>query len=400
MSQAQLFVTLSPFALLLTITCLIFTIVNRQKGRFIPLVFFLNETACITLFTALELTSKSHEALFFFSHLTYTCIAILPISWVLFCIEYTHGTSKNLISIHLLLSVIPVITIAIVWVPNFEAALWSEHEIILAGDAYFHVIKKYGPWFWVHSGYCYLLYFIGIGYILRDFIQMDANRKSQCILNIIGVSVPVAMNLIYIFRLIPGIQRDFSVLTFSVSGLTFLVSITRYRLLDPRIIEYRNLVETHPKAIVIVDTELKIQDMNDKAVDLLKSAGFPIETGARLFSEQIEKFPSHARGKERIHADVSAEDGRLIHAEFTPVTLNKGGLAGFSVQVFWGESIEVTSSMSRREQDVYELLAKGCSTKEIAARLCISENTAKTHIKHIYEQTRVNSRKELIDHHK
>lgn len=397
MSQAQLFVTLSPFALLLTITCLIFTIVNRQKGRFIPLIFFLCETACITLFTALELTAKSRESLLFFSHLTYTAIAILPISWVLFCLEYTQGTNKNLITTHFILSIIPLITIAIVWVPLFEPALWREHEIIRTESSHFHIIHAYGPWFWVHSSYSYLLYFIGIGYILKDFIQMDARRKSQCILNIIGVSIPVASNLMYIFRLIPGIQRDFSVLLFSVSGLTFLVSITRYRLLDPRIIEYRNLVETHPKAIVIVDTELLIQDLNEKAIELLKGAGFPIATGTRLFSGQIEKFPSHARGKERIHADVSAEDGRPIHAEFTPVTLNKGGLAGFSVQVFWGESIETTTSMSRREQDVYELLAQGCSTKEIAARLCISENTAKTHIKHIYEKTRVNSRKELMD---
>jgi len=397
MSQAQLFVTLSPFALLLTITCLIFTVVNRQKGRFISLVFFLCETACITLFTALEMTAKSQESLLFFSHLTYTAIAVLPISWVLFCLEYTHGTNDHLVSTELILSIIPSITIAIVWVPFFEPALWSDHAIIQTGNAYFHVVKSYGPWFWVHSAYSYILYFVGIGFILRDFIQMDASRKSQCILNIIGVSFPVASNLIYIFRLIPGIQRDFSILLFSVSGLTFLVSITRYRLLDPRIIEYRNLVETHPKAIVIVDTELAIQDMNDKAVDLLRSAGFPIATGERLFASQIDKFPSHARGKERIHADVSAEDGRPIHAEFTPVTLNKGGLAGFSVQVFWGESIETTSSMSRREQDVYELLAKGCSTKEIAARLCISENTAKTHIKHIYEKNRVNSRKELMD---
>jgi DNA-binding NarL/FixJ family response regulator len=51
--------------------------------------------------------------------------------------------------------------------------------------------------------------------------------------------------------------------------------------------------------------------------------------------------------------------------------------------------------LSRREQDVYELIMQGRSNKEIAKTLFISESTAKVHVQHIFEKLGVHSRAEL-----
>ncbi len=50
--------------------------------------------------------------------------------------------------------------------------------------------------------------------------------------------------------------------------------------------------------------------------------------------------------------------------------------------------------LSRREQEVLTLLAKGCLYKEMSARLGISMNTIRTHLKRIYEKLHVQSRTE------
>lgn len=48
--------------------------------------------------------------------------------------------------------------------------------------------------------------------------------------------------------------------------------------------------------------------------------------------------------------------------------------------------------LSGRELDVLRLVAKGSSNREIAAALCISEATVKTHLIHIYRKLDVESR--------
>lgn len=50
--------------------------------------------------------------------------------------------------------------------------------------------------------------------------------------------------------------------------------------------------------------------------------------------------------------------------------------------------------LSRRERDVYELLAQGRSNRDIARTLFISESTTKVHVRHIYEKLGVRSRAE------
>ena len=48
--------------------------------------------------------------------------------------------------------------------------------------------------------------------------------------------------------------------------------------------------------------------------------------------------------------------------------------------------------LSQRELDILGLIAQGCSNREAAARLFISEATVKTHVLHIYAKLGVNDR--------
>jgi len=49
-------------------------------------------------------------------------------------------------------------------------------------------------------------------------------------------------------------------------------------------------------------------------------------------------------------------------------------------------------NLSRREQEVLELLSQGCSNKEIADKLSISIETVTWHLRHIYSKLHVRSR--------
>jgi ATP/maltotriose-dependent transcriptional regulator MalT len=53
--------------------------------------------------------------------------------------------------------------------------------------------------------------------------------------------------------------------------------------------------------------------------------------------------------------------------------------------------------LSKREQQVLELVAQGASNKEIAAALYLSENTVKTYLRRIFEKLQVDGRREAVE---
>lgn len=54
-------------------------------------------------------------------------------------------------------------------------------------------------------------------------------------------------------------------------------------------------------------------------------------------------------------------------------------------------------SLSNREAEILELLAKGLLYKEIAAQLNIAQETVRKHVYHIYEKLHVNNRVEAVN---
>lgn len=52
--------------------------------------------------------------------------------------------------------------------------------------------------------------------------------------------------------------------------------------------------------------------------------------------------------------------------------------------------------ISPRELDVLGLLDEGLSNRAMAARLYVSENTVKTHLKHLYDKLEVSSRTQAV----
>jgi DNA-binding NarL/FixJ family response regulator len=76
--------------------------------------------------------------------------------------------------------------------------------------------------------------------------------------------------------------------------------------------------------------------------------------------------------------------------------------AGSASQISQAEidDLSASASISPREQDVLRLISIGCSNREIARKLSISESTVKTHVGNIYYKLNVNSRVQVITYAK
>jgi DNA-binding NarL/FixJ family response regulator len=90
---------------------------------------------------------------------------------------------------------------------------------------------------------------------------------------------------------------------------------------------------------------------------------------------------------------------RDVHAGGSPMS---GHIARKIVQSFQepaSEAQTAAESLSPREAEVLDLLAKGFLYKEIADQMKISYATVHTHIRHVYEKLHVRSRTEAVAKH-
>lgn len=306
MTQSSVYLMLAPFALLMVAVSLVFSLVNRKEINSFWLRPFMGLIALVIVFTIGELLAQSRDTILVASHLAYTFLAFVPLGWLLACADQTEDLRglRNPATLAVLV-LIPATTVFFAWNNDRIPLLWVKNEIEPDGRFLVNRVIAYGNWFWVHIAYAYALYLAGTALIFRNFFLQRGTRRTISVLGVVATSMPLAFNLLYILRLIPGINRDFSTLVFAPTSFAFIVWASRKTLME--------------------------REKNDGAETIAKD-------------------------------DYSSPPDE---------------------------------PMSRRERAVYDLLVEGLTNKEIAAKLCISENTAKTHTSHIFRKLRISNRKEL-----
>jgi DNA-binding NarL/FixJ family response regulator len=96
--------------------------------------------------------------------------------------------------------------------------------------------------------------------------------------------------------------------------------------------------------------------------------------------------------KQMLHGEL-VQAIEQVHAGGAPMSMQ---IARKVVNYFNQLPTPVTDvkTLTRREHEILELLAKGFYYKEIGSSLGISMNTVRTHLKHVYEKLHVQSRKD------
>lgn len=156
-------------------------------------------------------------------------------------------------------------------------------------------------------------------------------------------------------------------------------------------------IDRMSQAVVVTDLDANVLFTNKAA---LRASGRDQKAPITLAGEEITRMVGALRDDNRRVATGLVKDSdsgqRMI---VKSMLLGKANLSLTLIQPYRDEDefeMPVWDVLSPREQEIARLVAHGLTTRQIAERAFISENTVKMHLKRIFAKTDIRNRAELV----
>jgi len=240
---------------------------NIVAVPFIAMCFFASLWAFGYIF---ELDSTNLAVKILGVKIGYIGVIGLPLSWTAFALAYS-GRAHWLTKRNILLTLFfPILTYIVILTNEYHN--WFFTEVGLQIDEVSGLVLIHNPlgwWFWLHAVYIYGILIFGTYFLLREYWDKRDVYRSQIIINITAVLLPWISNGIVLSGLLP-VRIDITSVMFSISILIFGWGFLRYRLLDILPVAHRAVFESISDAVIVLDSDLRIVELNPAAHDLFK----------------------------------------------------------------------------------------------------------------------------------
>ncbi len=234
---------------------------HRQIAGALSLSILMALVAGWSLGYAFELGVTDLATKVFWGRLEYIPIAVIPLVWLLFAVEYAQHEVRSARKVLIGLSIAPVITILLQLTGDWHGLVWSSTRI--NSDGPFPILQvTYGPWFWVHTVSSYLLLLLGSLLMVQQIRRTNYLFRWRSVLLLSAVLLPWSGNAIYL----AGVSElDLTPFAFMLTGLLLTWSIVGFRLLDLKPTAREVVLESMRDGVLVLDQQRRIVDLNPSA---------------------------------------------------------------------------------------------------------------------------------------
>jgi len=149
-----------------------------------------------------------------------------------------------------------------------------------------------------------------------------------------GVLFPLLFNLLYAFRLLPFLRKDFTAVSFALTALSSSIGMARFRLFRASPVGRSLIVEDLESAVLVLDAEGKLTDFNRAASRLMNLTEEKLGDPAEELVSLRPYLPSGSLPPEIPGEESTVEEGGRIHKVLRKaLDLRKGGLPGTLITV-------------------------------------------------------------------
>jgi signal transduction histidine kinase len=198
------------------------------------------------------------------SKLQYFGIASVGVLWLIFTTAYSRIAWPAPRVTRILVWAIPITTLLLAWTNEQHGFYWSSITEAATAEGT-RLVYAGGPWYWVHAAYSYFLILVGTAILIRGLRRFPPPYRRQTVMIIIGAIAPLAVNLLYLSRVLSAGGRDFTPMAFAVSGACFTWGIYRYGLFGLVPVARDMVVDSMDDGVIVLDAQRRLVDLNAAA---------------------------------------------------------------------------------------------------------------------------------------
>ncbi len=261
----------------------------------------------------------------FWLQMTYFGVVVSPVAFFVMVHQFIGRDGWLTRRAYAFLSFIPLLTLIFLWTDSFHGLFFGRRQVELQST-----ILSGGAWFFVFVFYSYGLLAIGFVLLFRAYLRSAAFYRRQVRVLLAGALLPWLVNFLMLagWNPLPGL--DLTPLAFAASGLFFAYGFFGYRMMDLVPVGRDVLVENLDDAIVVVDTQGRIVDINPKAMELA-DPGMEMPYGKpfrEVYSRWANLISSYSGLDGR--AEVKLDNSPVTHVDLRVIPLKdrQGSLLG------------------------------------------------------------------------
>ncbi len=327
----------TSYLLLLLVSAVVTTLlaVYSWRHRTLPgAAPFVFTTVIVTggsLTNALEMMSAGLDGKLFWGNLQYISHAGIPVAWLAMTLQFT-GRDRWLTRRRLAyLCVIPAITLVLTSTNNLHGLM--RYNVYLNTSTPIAVVgKSYGPWFWVHAAYSYVLLSSSVLLLAEMLVRTPTVYRGQVATLLVGMSMPMLGNSAYWLGFSPIPWLDVTFVSLGISGILVAWALFRFKLFDLVPVAHSKIIEGMTDGVIVLDARGTIVELNPRAQAILgPSLSKPLGQKMEEFigkQPQLAALSSAARST-LTELSLDSQDGPL-HCELhtSPLTDPKRGQIG------------------------------------------------------------------------
>jgi diguanylate cyclase (GGDEF)-like protein/PAS domain S-box-containing protein len=266
-------VQVSPYIVLLAISAFasfaasLITQKHSAAGSF-PLRLLLFFMVAWSGSYAASLTNISLAAKDLWLNVTFISMAVVPVIYLIFVLEYTHR-EKWLTTLNIsLMLLIPVISILLRWTNGYHHLVYRYYQAIPFEDT-FTLYYVRGPWFYVGLAYSFIAILLSTVLLFISAIYTGPLLRSQYYKILLASLLPMPASLYSEVFFYNRTIIDLTPISFGLCSILFVYSFFRNQLLDLLPVARSRLVENMSDGVLVVDAQGRIVDVNPAMLNIL-----------------------------------------------------------------------------------------------------------------------------------
>lgn len=305
------------FIIMIAILLLMYFI-DKQKNKnqiknIFTIILLLLLDMCFFVFLGGVLSEPLGIPPIYFDYFSYIGSCFLPVC--IYFISIAFANSNFVFKRwYLLLFIIPILSLLVLWTNDFHHLFYEVYSINLNETVI-------GPYVYVYLAYTYIMLAIGLINLLRYSIKNSGFFSKQSILFLIGSIIPIVVNLLGTFSIIP-MTIYITPISFAFAIFFHALAIFKFGFLKITPIALQKIVDKISDGYVVINNEDIIIDFNKTFLNMFGLEKVSIRN--KNFYEFISKFSYFNINKDELQKciqevktsdDTYSFDKKLTNAE-------------------------------------------------------------------------------------